>query len=295
MRLTRCSLRASIEAIWLGRLSYGDALKLQRKFVDKLVQAKEAKTECPVKNFLLLLEHTPVYTVGLRSHVYSEDEERRLKALGADFYRNFLLLLEHTPVYTVGLRSHVYSEDEERRLKALGADFYRTDRGGLITFHGPGQLVAYPIIDLSSLSVHAKDEKTARVGVRRFVHLVEEAIIRTVDLLGVSGAHRSPDTGVWLGNGTRKIAAIGINVRRGITSHGLALNCNTDLSWFEQIVPCGLIGKEVTSLSKEMQRNVTVNEAIRPLYEQFASVYQCDISFHNALENDELNCERLLT
>uniref|UniRef100_A0A915AEW2 Octanoyl-[acyl-carrier-protein]:protein N-octanoyltransferase LIPT2, mitochondrial n=1 Tax=Parascaris univalens TaxID=6257 RepID=A0A915AEW2_PARUN len=256
MRLTRCSLHASIEAIWLGRLNYGDALNLQRKLVDKLIQAKEAKTKCPVKNFLLLLEHAPVYTVGLRSRVYTEDEERRLKA--------------------------------------LGADFYRTDRGGLITFHGPGQLVAYPIIDLSSLSVRTEDEKTTRVGVRRFVHLVEEVIIRTVDSLGISGAHRSSDTGVWLGNGTRKIAAIGINVRRGITSHGLALNCNTDLRWFEQIVPCGLIGKEVTSLSKEMQRNVTVNEAIRPLYEQFASVYQCDISFHNALENDKLYCERLL-
>ncbi|VDK63123.1 unnamed protein product [Anisakis simplex] len=244
MRLTPANLRhprATVEAIWLGRMCYEKALNIQHEYVRKIIEIKEHNLNEPIKNRLFLLEHTPVYTVGLRSHMYSMKEELRLRA--------------------------------------LGADFFRTDRGGLITFHGPGQLVAYPIMDLSTLSVSSPDEKTRRVGVRRYVHLIEETIIRTVDKLGVKGAHRSPDTGVWLGNGTRKIAAIGINVRRGITSHGLALNCDTDLNWFAQIVPCGLVGKEVTSLSKELGKDVGIVEAIKPLCEQFAEVFQCDLVY----------------
>ncbi|KAK0409188.1 hypothetical protein QR680_004393 [Steinernema hermaphroditum] len=195
MRLSGGNLRPALKAVWLGRVSYDDGLALQKKLVEKISQAKV--TRQPIDNVLLLLEHSPVFTVGIRERLYTAEEER---------------------------------------LRATGADFCRTNRGGLITFHGPGQLVAYPIVDLASLTVAPTAEfPTRRVGVRRFVHLVEETLI---DLLktkhGFLTAGRSPDTGVWLDEGDRKIAAIGLSIRRGISSHGLALNCNTDLKWFDE-------------------------------------------------------------
>ncbi|KAK0409152.1 hypothetical protein QR680_004371 [Steinernema hermaphroditum] len=187
--------------------------------------------------------------------------------------------VKHSPVFTVGIRERLYTAEEEERLRATGADFCRTNRGGLITFHGPGQLVAYPIVDLASLTVAPTAEfPTRRVGVRRFVHLVEETLI---DLLktkhGLLTAGRSPDTGVWLDEGDRKIAAIGLSIRRGISSHGLALNCNTDLKWFDEIVPCGIEGKGVTSISKELAQDVTVEENLLPICESFGRNFEVDV------------------
>lgn len=240
MRLNVLLLRTATDAIWLGRVSYADGLKLQQLYVSKVNDARKAE-------------------YGL-------------------IQKNYLLLLEHPPVYTVGIRHFKYSDDEEKRLKHLGADFYRTDRGGLITFHGPGQLVAYPIVNFHSLRVKGSDQTSLHVGVRRYVYLIEEVIIRTVHSFNLPDADRSPNTGVWLGGGIRKIAAIGINVRGGITSHGLALNCNTDLSWFHQIVPCGLVGKEVTSLTQELGRNVTIDEVLPIFCGKFAEVFQSEMT-----------------
>ncbi|VDK62006.1 unnamed protein product [Onchocerca ochengi] len=232
MRLDTFLSRSAADAIWLGRITYADGLRQQCYYVNKLLASRK---------------------------------------LGSDsMKKSYVLLLEHTPVYTVGIRHFKYSEDEEHRLKKLGADFYRTKRGGLITFHGPGQLVVYPIVDLHLLHVKGPDQNSTLVGVRRYVYLVEEAIIKTVRSFGLVGADRSPNTGVWLANGMRKIAAIGINVRDGVVSHGLALNCNTDLNWFHQIVPCGLVGKEVTSLTQELGRNVSVNDVFPIFCENFA-------------------------
>ncbi|KAK0409189.1 hypothetical protein QR680_004393 [Steinernema hermaphroditum] len=238
MRLSGGNLRPALKAVWLGRVSYDDGLALQKKLVEKISQAKV--TRQPIDNVLLLLEHSPVFTVGIRERLYTAEEER---------------------------------------LRATGADFCRTNRGGLITFHGPGQLVAYPIVDLASLTVAPTAEfPTRRVGVRRFVHLVEETLI---DLLktkhGFLTAGRSPDTGVWLDEGDRKIAAIGLSIRRGISSHGLALNCNTDLKWFDEIVPCGIEGKGVTSISKELAQDVTVEENLLPICEIFGRNFEVDV------------------
>ncbi|EJW84871.1 lipoyl(octanoyl) transferase [Wuchereria bancrofti] len=239
MRFDAFSLRSAADAIWLGRVTYADGLRQQHCYVNKLLA---------------------------------------LRKLGSDsMKKSYLLLLEHTPVYTVGIRHLQYNKDEENRLKKLGADFFRTKRGGLITFHGPGQLVVYPIVDLHSLHVKGPDQNSTVVGVRRYVYLVEEAIIKTVRDFGLLGADRSSNTGVWLANGMRKIAAIGINVRDGIVSHGLALNCNTDLNWFHQIVPCGLVGKEVTSLTQELGRNVSVNDVFPIFCEKFAEVFHFDV------------------
>ncbi|GMT24139.1 hypothetical protein PFISCL1PPCAC_15436 [Pristionchus fissidentatus] len=169
------------------------------------------------------------------------------KSIAVGLPRHFVLLLEHKPVYTVGIRSNYVSQEEEYQLKALGADFHRTSRGGLITFHGPGQLVAYPILALKAL----RDSTGKVLGVRRYVEQLEESIIETASRMGVKAVDRVQGLpGVWV-DGNRKIASLGVSVQHGITGHGLALNCDMDLAWFDKIVACGISGVEMTSLLKE--------------------------------------------
>ncbi|ULT94008.1 hypothetical protein L3Y34_003474 [Caenorhabditis briggsae] len=184
---------------------------------------------------------------------------------------NFILALEHQPVYTVGIRSKGYTKEEEERLKALGAEFYRTSRGGLITFHGPGQLVLYPICDVRRVS-------TKQLGVRSFVDKLEQTIIDSAtDGFGIHNVGRTENTGVWV-NGERKLAAIGIAVSGGVSYHGIAINCNTDLTWFDNIVGCGIEGVSTTSLSLETRRNISVSEARPILLNSFANNFECLLS-----------------
>lgn len=178
-----------------------------------------------------------------------------------------LLLCEPAgPVYTAGLRGGLTPE-EAARLRALGAEVHSTGRGGLATFHGPGQLLCHPVLDLRRL----------RLRLRTHVAALEACAVRLCGLQGLRGARArpAPYTGVWLGE--RKICAIGVRCGRHITSHGLALNCSTDLTWFEHIVPCGLVGTSVTSLSKELQRHLTVDEVIPPFLEAFKETYKCTL------------------
>ncbi|XP_063806996.1 octanoyl-[acyl-carrier-protein]:protein N-octanoyltransferase LIPT2, mitochondrial [Pseudophryne corroboree] len=179
-----------------------------------------------------------------------------------------LLLCEHPAVYTVGIRQDRYPAAEEARLRALGADFQRTDRGGLITFHGPGQLLCYPVLELGRL----------RRTLRRYVYGLEAAAIGLCRSLGVEAA-RAPETGVWVRD--RKICAIGVHCSRHVTSHGLALNCNTDLTWFDHVVPCGIPDKGVTSLTAELGREVTVEEVIPPFLDAFQEEFKCTLDFHD--------------
>lgn len=181
-----------------------------------------------------------------------------------DQFRNVLILTEHRPVYTIGIRTKDYTIDDERKLRQLGADFHRTNRGGLITFHGPGQLVAYPILNL----------KQFNPSVRWYVCHLEKTIISLCAELGLD-AKTTPDTGVWIEN--RKICAIGIHGKRYITTHGLALNCDNDLTWFEHIVPCGLVGKGVTSLSVELNKPVSVAHTIPRLLDHFGKTFDCNL------------------
>lgn len=174
-----------------------------------------------------------------------------------------LLLVEHYPVYTVGIRSAEYTIQEEDRLKGLGAEFHRTNRGGLITFHGPGQLMAYPILHLRSF----------KKGIKWYVCALEKTIIRTCRSFGIT-AQTSPHTGVWVGD--NKICALGIQGRH-VTTHGLALNCNTDLSWYKHIVPCGIPDKGVTSLSQELRQQVTVQDVIPSFLKDFQDIFNCSI------------------
>jgi lipoyl(octanoyl) transferase len=163
-------------------------------------------------------------------------EQRRARRIG-----DRLLLVEHFPVYTIGRGG-----DEANllatpaRLRELGAEFHRVDRGGDITFHGPGQIVAYPIVELRD-----------PLDLRRYVRSLEEAVIATAAGFGVEAAREDGLIGIWV-QGRRKLAAIGVRVRRGVTTHGLALNVNTDLRWFDEMIPCGIADREVTTLAREL-------------------------------------------
>mgnify|MGYP000751521856 FL=1 len=165
---------------------------------------------------------------------------------------NTLLLLEHPSVYTAGRRT----EDAER--PADGTPVIDVDRGGRITWHGPGQLVGYPIVKLQ--------KPTELVG---FVREIEAALIRVCDDLGVATVRIDGRSGVWIQDerGDRKIAAIGIRVAKGVTMHGFALNVNPDLAAFGQIVPCGIADADVTSLEIELGRSITIEEVV-PLIER---------------------------
>lgn len=178
--------------------------------------------------------------------------------------KHFLILTEHNPVYTIGIRTKDYTINDEQKLRKLGAEFYKTNRGGLITFHGPGQLVAYPILNL----------KQFKPSLKWYVCTIEKTVIDLCKQFEIE-AKTTSDVGIWVDN--RKICAIGIHGTRYITSHGLALNCNTDLQWFDHIVPCGLEGKEVTSISKELNRDVTVDEVTPKFIESFQKLFNAQI------------------
>ncbi|MDP9443001.1 MAG: lipoyl(octanoyl) transferase LipB [Actinomycetota bacterium] len=178
------------------------------------------------------------------------EAQRRLHAARADdAVPDTVLLLEHPPVYTAGRRT----EPHERPLD--GTPVVDVDRGGKITWHGPGQLVGYPICRLP-----------AHVYVVDYVRRLEEALIRVCADLGVPTGRVSGRSGVWLPaderGPERKVAAIGVRVSRGVTMHGFALNCDCDLDWFARIVPCGITDAGVTSLSRELGRDVTVAEVL---------------------------------
>ncbi|MGH7477279.1 MAG: lipoyl(octanoyl) transferase LipB [Longimicrobiales bacterium] len=175
-----------------------------------------------------------------------------------------LLLLEHPHVITLGTSArveHVLLPEDERRL--LGIELFQTGRGGDVTYHGPGQLVGYPILDL----------KPDRCDLHRYVRDIEAVLIRTLAGFGIGAEQHAGLTGVWVGE--RKIAAIGVRVSSGwITSHGFALNVSTDLRYFEAIVPCGIREHGVTSLGRELGRAVAVEELVRPLSAALAEVFE---------------------
>lgn len=184
-----------------------------------------------------------------------------------------LLFVEHPPVYTLGKSGkieHVLISEEERKQKELA--FFRINRGGDITFHGPGQIVAYPIIDLEKFYT----------DIGRYMRDLEEVIIRTLADYGLEGNRSPGETGVWLDPGVkgkeRKICAIGIRCSRWITMHGLAFNVNTNLDYFNNIIPCGIQNKQVTSLSRELSREVDMNEVKEKVKKYFGEVFDVELT-----------------
>jgi lipoyl(octanoyl) transferase len=217
------------------------------------------------------------YAEGLRV------QERVVAARKAGAIGDALLLMEHPPVLTLGRnsgRGHVLLSDEE--MARRGVELYETNRGGDVTYHGPGQLVGYPIFDLrGDLPGKKGPGVTKHLGPVDFVRLLEEVLIRTCGEFGVQAQRVPKRTGVWTvvhsdaGGGVleKKIAAIGVHVSQGVTSHGFALNVTTDLRDFQWIVPCGIADREVTSLEIEAESAPTMREAENAVAKSFGRVF----------------------
>ncbi len=198
----------------LGTMAYGDCWKLQQSLFEEVLRRKE-EADAPV-GYLLTVEHPPVYTLGRSAH-----EENLVTG--------------------------------EAFLRSRGAEVYRIDRGGDVTFHGEGQAVVYPIVDIERIGI----------GIKAYIDRLEQAVIDTVAAWGIRGERVDGATGVWIDRGTareRKICAIGVRASHFVTMHGLALNVNTDLRWFSWINPCGFADKGVTSVEREIGRKADMKE-----------------------------------
>jgi len=198
-----------------------------------------------------------IQNLGLVNYEDAWEKQREIQAgVAAGENPNTLLLLEHPPVFTAGRRT----SESDRPID--GTPVINVDRGGKITWHGPGQIVGYPIVKLKNGN-----------DVVGFVREIEIALINTCQEFGVNAERYCERTGVWIrdAKGDRKLAAIGIRVAKGVTMHGFALNVNPDLSWFKKIVPCGIPDVEVTSLSVELGRNIAIVEILESLTRNITS------------------------
>jgi lipoyl(octanoyl) transferase len=215
------------------------------------------------------VEYTPAwdYQEGLLK------EALALKAAGRGAETiHHLLFCEHPPVYTLGKSGkpeHLLASEE--RLQAMGATFVPTNRGGDITYHGPGQIVGYPILDLEKFYT----------DLGKYMRALEEVIILTIAHYGLVGERLEGATGVWLrdadGRNPRKICAMGVRCSRWMTMHGWALNVNTDMDFFDAIVPCGIRDKGVTSLAAELGRPVSEKEVKEYIQKAFENVFDCTL------------------
>jgi len=190
-----------------------------------------------------------------------------------EYTTNYLLFTEHAPVYTLGKNGntmHVLVSEQQRKQK--GIEYFHINRGGDITFHGPGQLVGYPIFDLDQF----------KTDLGWYLRSLEEVIILTMAEYGLQGGRSKGETGVWIESSIkgreRKICAMGIRCSRWITMHGFAFNVNTDLSYFNYIVPCGIANKKVTSLEKELGHSVPMNEVKEKIKKNFERVFEVEIN-----------------
>jgi lipoyl(octanoyl) transferase len=185
---------------------------------------------------------------------------------------NYLLFVEHPPVYTLGKSGNIENVlMSEEQLEENGIQFFRTNRGGDITFHGDQQIVGYPILDLEKFYT----------DIGRYLRNLEEVIIQTLADYGLKGARSSGETGVWLDphipGRERKICAMGVRTSRWITMHGFAFNVNTDLSYFNNIIPCGIQNKQVTSLEKELGNKIDFEEAKQRVKKNFEKVFEVEL------------------
>lgn len=227
----------------LGQIEYGEAFKLQEEYMQKGLKVKSAR-------------------FGNTDDVISDEE-----------IEHYLFTCEHAHVYTLGKSGHMENLlVNDVRLKELGVSFYNTNRGGDITYHGPGQLVAYPVLDL--------EQYFTDLG--KYMRSLEEAVIKTVAHYGIEAGRLDGATGVWLDADdplrARKICAMGVKCSRWMTMHGLALNVNTDLSFFGHIVPCGISDKAVTSIKQELGHEVNMAEVTNVFVKAFGEVFESEIA-----------------
>ena len=204
-------------------------------------------------------------------------ELRKQQAIG-----DVLLFLEHAPVITLGRNARAENVLASRQqLADRGVEVFECDRGGDVTFHGPGQLVAYPIFDLRSFE--------PKVGAVEFVRRLEEVLIRTCGDFAIGTQRISGMTGVWTyalrNKPEAKIAALGVHISRAVTTHGFALNVSTDLEYFDLIVPCGLTGKPVTSMERELQKSLNTDEVAIAASRNFGRVFQSQMLWLESLDD----------
>ena len=221
----------------LGSTEYAETWQMQKDIFTSIIDVKMDNrhngTDTPTSNHLLFTEHLPVYTLG------RQGKEEHL-----------LLSMPH--------------------LKEKGVSFFKIDRGGDITYHGPGQITGYPIIDLDNFSP----------DIHLYVHNLEEIVIRTIAKWGIKGSRSEKETGVWIDAGTpmaRKICAIGVRTSHWVTMHGFALNVNTDMSYFTHIIPCGIRGKGVTSMEIELGEKIDIEQVKKELVVQFCEVFGAEL------------------
>lgn len=185
---------------------------------------------------------------------------------------NYFLFCEHPHVYTLGKSGDTQNLlINEKQLVEKKATFYKINRGGDITYHGPGQIVGYPILDLDNFFT----------DIHKYLRFLEEMVILTLSEYGIEAGRSKGETGVWLDVGiphkARKICALGVRASRWVTMHGFAFNINTDLSYFGNIIPCGITDKAVTSLEKELGRKVDEEEVKQKLKKHFANLFECEL------------------
>ncbi len=232
----------------LDEIEYREAWALQRRIQESLIAAKRARVENPPNHALLLVRHPHVYTLGKN-----------------------------------GAHAHLLASEE--LLRQHGATFVEVDRGGDITYHGPGQIVAYPILDLDRVTYVDGKRGT---DIHRYLRELELAVIETCGDYGLIAAPVEGRTGVWIGPDAhgpeRKVCAMGIRCSRWVTMHGLAFNVNTDLTFFDLIVPCGIRDRHVTSLAAELGTEVDEGEVTRRLVDHLAARFHFDIEEHMGLD-----------
>ena len=240
-------------------------------------------------------------SVDYRTALLLQEKVVALRKEGA--IGDVLVLLEHFPVITLGRNAKTNNILASRELLAQrGVEVFECNRGGDVTFHGPGQLVAYPIFDLRGFPSDNASRKT--LGAVEYVRRLEEVLIRTCADFGIPAKRIPGLTGVWTGEDARrptiggeeakgseakiseaKIAALGVHISQGVTSHGVALNVNNDLNFFDLIVPCGITSKAVTSMAKQLNRNVPMQDVAYSLSRNFGVVFQSQILWLDNLES----------
>jgi lipoyl(octanoyl) transferase len=211
------------------------------------------------------------YQEKLFAEIVERKRENRRENLN-NVTPNYLLFCEHPHVYTLGKsgdKSNLLVNEES--LKSRGATFYKINRGGDITYHGPGQIVGYPILDLDNFFT----------DIHKYLRLLEEAIILTLKEYGLEAERSEGETGVWFDVGTpkaRKICAFGVKTSRWVTMHGFAFNVNSDLSYFENIIPCGIADKKVTSLKKELGKELDLEDVKKRMLIHIAKLFEMTLT-----------------
>lgn len=188
-----------------------------------------------------------------------------------DSTKNYLIFVEHPHVYTLGksgeIKNLLLNKEE---LEKKGIKFYYTNRGGDITYHGPGQVVCYPIIDLDNFFT----------DIHKYLRFLEEVVILTLNEFGINGERSINETGVWLDTNSfeaRKICAMGVKASRWVTMHGLALNVNNDLSFFDNIIPCGISNKSITSIAKESNKKIDIDLVKNKIIDNFLTIFSAKL------------------